>query len=319
MKLPSACRAIFNHFADFAAALPAASVVATPLAPAPYSAELTLLRLKELVLMVGRSTPLMFTGCLNTGSARIVLPLEKTEALRVNGLMIRPGDMAVFEPGAGYDGVWFNEANWASLVLPAATLEALLEAPPHSAAGRAGAHTVLRANPTTWAEAVSLITAARQVVLEDPEVLTVAEALRGLNADLLEALRDLFANAQRNDAANADTIVAGRQHIVRALEDALGADPQRTRSSKDLCAAIGVMPSRLRDAIETSFGLELEDYLQLRRLAIEHTALRTAERLSAALEQGGSGGGVLDMDSFRHEPFERLCDAPAPIAVPGTE
>ena len=82
MKLPSARQAVFSDFEEFAASVPATSIVVTPLAPAPFSAELILLKLKELVLMVGHSTPLMFTGGLNMGSARIVLPLEQTETFR---------------------------------------------------------------------------------------------------------------------------------------------------------------------------------------------------------------------------------------------
>jgi hypothetical protein len=180
MKSLSVYQAIFGHSEDFAASLPGTSVVVTPLAPALFSAELILLRLKEPVLAIGRSTPLMFTGCVSTGTARIVLPLEKSKALRLNGLVIRPGDVAIFRAGAGYDGAWADDANWASLTLPDAILAALLRVPSNSRLRRAGAHAVLRANPESWVEVVSLIAAARQIALEDPQVFTVTEALHGI-------------------------------------------------------------------------------------------------------------------------------------------
>jgi AraC-like DNA-binding protein len=293
MKSLSLYQAIFGHSEDFAASVPGTSVVVTPLAPALFSAELILVRLKEPVLAIGRSTPLMFTGRVSPGTARIVLPLERSEALRLNGLMIRPGDVAIFRPGAGYDGAWADDASWASLTLPDALLAALLRMPFDSWLRRAGAHAVLRADPESWVEVVSLIAAVRQVALEDPQVLTVTEALRGMRADLLEALRELLATAQRSDITKAPTNVAGRRRVVRDVESALKAEPGRILNAKDLCAAIGVMPSHLTAAIETSFGVEPDRYIRLRRLAME----RTANRHSAAPEQVAAARSFRDMDS----------------------
>jgi AraC-like DNA-binding protein len=283
MESPSACRTTFSQAEDFAASVPGTSVVATPLSPALFSAELISLRLKELVLTVGRSTPLMFTGCLNTGSARIALPLERSDALRLNGLVIRPSHVAIFRPGESYDGAWSSDAHWASLTVPAAMLGPLLKVLPRSPLRRTGAHAVLRPSPEAWTRVASLIVAAKQVALEDPQVFMVAEALQGLRADLMEALRELVATTHQADAAKAYPSVAGRQHIVRAVENALRAYPGRVLSAEDLCAATGMMPSRLRAAIETSFGMEPEHYLRLRRLAMERIALRTDDRYSAAL------------------------------------
>jgi len=319
MKLPSSRQAVFGDFEEFAASVPGISIVATPLAPAPFSARLTLLKLRELELIVGHSTPLMFTGGLNTGSARIVLPLEQTETFRLNGLVVRPGDVAVFGPGAGCDGTWPTNANWASLVLPAATLPPLLEVPPHSPLRRVGAHSVLRASQETWAEVASLVTAAYQVAVEEPQVFMVAEAQCGLRADLLDALRGLLATTHQTGAAKAHTTVPGRQRIIRAVEDNLRADPGRAQSTKDVCTAIGVTPSRLRVAIETSFGVEPEHYLRLRRLAMARTAFRMADRHSTVVEQVAAEHGFRDVDSFVQEYRKGFGDAPLPIAVRRTE
>jgi len=319
MKSPGACQIVFNDFEKFAASVPATSIVATPLAPAPFSAELILLRLKELKLIVGHSTPLMFTGDLNTGSARIVLPLEQTEPFRLNGLVLRPGDVAVFGPGAGYDGACPTKANWASLVLPAATLDALLEVPPQSSLRRAGVHAVLRASQETWAEAASLVAAVSQVAVEDPQVFKVAEALRGLRADLLEVLRGLLATTHQTGAAKAHTTVPGRQLIVRGVEDKLRADPSRAQSTEDVCAAIGVTPSRLKLAIEVSFGVAPEHYLRLRRLAMARAALRMAGRHATVVEQVAAAHGFRDVDSFVQEYRKGFGEAPLPIAARRTE
>ncbi|KAA2212825.1 hypothetical protein [Teichococcus oryzae] len=261
--------ATFDHFDEFAASLPGTSLIVTPFALPPFSAQTTLLRFDEMVVTTGRATPLMFTGSLSAGSARLVLPLEKTQALRLNGLMVQTGDVAVFGAGTSYDGAGCHGVNWASLVLPSETLQPLLKGSCQSSLRRAGAHAVLHASPRNWAEATSLLTAAAQIGLEDPQALTVAEAMRGLRADLLEALRELLATARQSDAARSKAIVQGRQHIVRAVEDLLKAEGGEIRSAKDLCTAIDVTPKRLRAAIEMSFGIGPEHYLELRRLAME--------------------------------------------------
>jgi hypothetical protein len=133
-------------------------------------------------VIIGRAMPLMFSGGLSTSSVRIVLPLEKTEALRINRLVVRPGDLAILAPGSGYDVAGRDDAKWASVVLSGETLHTLLKEPHHTPLHRPGAYVVLRASPKVWTEAVPLITAATEVALQDPQVLTVAEALRELLA-----------------------------------------------------------------------------------------------------------------------------------------
>ena len=78
-------------------------------------------------------------------------------------------------------------------------------------------------------------------------------------------------------------------------------------------------PSRLRVAIETSFGVEPEHYLRLRRLAMARTAFRMADRHSTVVEQVAAEHGFRDVDSFVQEYRKGFGDAPLPIAVRRTE
>jgi hypothetical protein len=54
-----------------------------------------------------------------------------------------------------------------------------------------------------------------------------------------------------------------------------------------------VIPSHLTAAIETSFGVEPDHYIRLRRLAMESTT----NRPSAALEQVAAARSFRDVDS----------------------
>ncbi|MBX6373227.1 MAG: hypothetical protein IRZ13_03210 [Acetobacteraceae bacterium] len=57
----------FSDFEEFAGALPGAAVTATPLRAGTFGATTTNLRLEDVVLHTGRSTPLMTLGDLASG------------------------------------------------------------------------------------------------------------------------------------------------------------------------------------------------------------------------------------------------------------
>jgi AraC-like DNA-binding protein len=311
--MPCVRRTRLRDFEAFAASVPGGSVAATPLRNAPFSAETTELRLGgDLVLQVGRTTSVMGLGGVDPASTWILLPLGVAETLRLNGRAVGPGDVALYAPGADHEGANSHDTVRALLTLPGPTADALLEPPRRSPLRRPGAHAVLRVDRRAWARAASLLKAASEVAAEDPEVFEAAEARRSLRDEVLEALRGLLRADPHGGGARPRALRAtpARQRIVRAVEDHLRADPGRPAGTGDLCAALGVSPSRLRAAFVASFAVSPDRYLRLRRLALARAALRSAEGpRRASVEEVAAAHGFWDAQAFAREYRELFGEA----------
>jgi AraC-like DNA-binding protein len=312
VEVPWARHVSFAECEEYAASVPAGSVVATPLRSAPFCAEIAELRLDDVVLRTGSRTPLMSTGGPDADSVWIVLPLGAPGTLMLQGRAVEPGDVAVYGPGATDDQANLRNTRWALVALPAKAAEALLEPRRGSPLRRPGASAVLRVDRKQWTRAASLARAASEVAAQDPEVFEVAEARRSLRAEVLEVLRGLLAGGPRRGAcARALPATPARRRIVMAVEDHIRADPGRPVDVEDLCAALGVSPSRLRSAFAASFSITPDQYLRLRRLALARAAMRSAEPRWTSVEEVAAAHGFWDVGCFASEYHELFGEAPS--------
>ena len=107
--------------------------------------------------------------------------------------------------------------------------------------------------------------------------------------------------------------------VIRAVEDLLRAEPRRAASAEEVSAALGVSPSALRAAVEASFGVDLDRYLRLRRLALARAALRSAEPRWASVEEVAAAHGFWDAAAFARQFRELFGEAPATASRRGAE
>jgi AraC family transcriptional regulator, ethanolamine operon transcriptional activator len=309
--MPCVRQASFDDFEAFAASVPGASLAAAPLRPGAFSCATTEFGLGDVVLQVGRSTPWMSLGAVAPGFAWIGLPLGAAGTLRLNGREVGPGNVALYGPGADVDGANPQDTGWALVALPAAAAEVLLEPPRRSPLRRPGASAVLRAEGGAWERVASLVRRAAAVAAEEPGVFAVAEARRGLRDELLDALHGLLGSPPGGPRPRALPATPERRRLLRAVEDLLRAEPGRAGSAEEVCAALGVPPSRLRAAVGSSFGLSPDRYLRLRRLALARATLRSAEEpRPASLEQVAAAHGFWDAGAFAREYHDLFGEAP---------
>ncbi|MBV1798926.1 helix-turn-helix domain-containing protein [Siccirubricoccus sp. G192] len=311
--MSSVRHARFDDFEAFAASVPGASLAATPLRPGPFFSATTELRLGDVVLQVGRNTPLMALGAVDPGTLWVVLPLGAAGTLRLDGREVGPGDVALHGPGAHVNGANSQDTGWALVALPSAAAEALLEPPRRSPLPRPGTHAVLRVDGDAWERAASLVRGAAAVAAEDPGVFAVAEARRGLRDELLEALRELLACRHGGTRTRPLPAPSERRRTLRAVEDLLRAEPGRAGSVEEVCATLRLPPSRLRAAVKASFAVDAELYLRLRRLALVRAALRPAggEPRWAEVAQVAAAHGFRDMEAFTQEYHDLFGEDPA--------
>jgi len=311
MEISCVQTASYRDFEEFAASVPGGSAELTPLHPDGFSSEIIELRLGDILLRAGRITPLVEIGSVNPASVWIVLPLGRHGTLRLNGRMLGPGDVAVYGPGASHQASIHHNTSWALVMLPATAVDALLHPPRRSLLRRPGAHAVLRINPDLWKRAASLVRAAAEVAVRDPEVFAVAEARRSLRSSLLGVLHELLAGPFGGTPPRALRTSPARQWVVRTAEDYLRANPCWPISTGDLCAAIGVSPSCLRAAFAATFSISPKRYLRLRRLALVRSALRAPNPQWPSVAQAATAYGFWDLELFIRQYQDLFGEAPS--------
>jgi AraC family ethanolamine operon transcriptional activator len=301
----------FSDFEEFAGSFPATSLTATPLRAGAFRAETTCLGLGEIMLATGCITPLMALGGLAPDTAHILLPLRGRETLLLNGRTIGPHDIAVYGAGAVHDGANPADTSWARVTLAAESVHALLSPPRRSPIFRPGAHVMLRTDPEAWARVALLVREVAEVAAKDPEVFEVEEARRSLRASVLDAARELLEGPWGGAPPRLLRASRERGRIVRLVEDHLRADPGRPTGTADLCAALGLSPSRLRSAVTATFGMSPQRYLRLRRLAMARSALRSGDPRWRSVREVALAHGFWHLERFARAYRDMFGEAPS--------
>jgi AraC-like DNA-binding protein len=281
--------------------LPGCVTAASPLRGGPFSIAVTGIDVGDVVLRIGRNTPLLVQGKVPDDMAWVVLPFRFYGALLLNGRQSIPHVVAVYGAGAMHEGAAHGEANWALLALRTTVLERPLDLPARSPISRPGAHGMLVCDPAVWLRAASLLQAAADVAATDPAVFEVDEAQRSLRASLLEISQELLAGPWGGERSRLLRSFPGRQTVVRAAEECLRDDPRGAVTTVGLAAALGVSASRLRHAIRSTFGIGPQRYLRLRRLTMLRRTLRTAGPDGPLPREAALAHGFWDLERLARE------------------
>jgi AraC-like DNA-binding protein len=287
------------------------TIRATPLRPYPFSMRVADVDLGDIVLRIGRSTPLIALGTLPAGAASILMPLRTNCDLLLSGRTAELHGVAVHGAGAEYEIAAHGDAAWALAHLPAAPASGLLSRLRASALLRPRAVAQLRADPDACRRAVALLVEAGEVAERSPEVFGVEEAQRSLRASVLEALYELVSGL--GGAAAPPRLQPGPaalRRVVHAADAVLADQPARATCIADVAAAIGVGEARLRAAFLAVLGIGAERYLEARRLVIVRSALRAAGWRLSAVEHVAAAHGFRDFARFERAYRAMFGEAP---------
>jgi hypothetical protein len=94
-------RIVFSEPDEFSDLPRCGLVAATPLRPGPFSAEITSIGLGDVMLQVGRCTPVALLGTLDPRTARLVLPQGVLDGLIMNGVVAGPDEIGVYGARSG--------------------------------------------------------------------------------------------------------------------------------------------------------------------------------------------------------------------------
>lgn len=262
----------------------------------PFCARRIALPLGNVLLEIGTSSPGAAIGVMAPGRASLLLPLEGIASLILGGRRTEPDFVALIGAGAEYECASRGRVAWAMLTLNATAVEENLF-PMHSAIRRFGAFSVIRANPAAWRRAVALIREVEPVALHQPEVFDVSAARRALRSSLLEAAHELLGGPFDAPPPTVLPLApAWQRRLVHAATAAVQADPAHLGTVAALAAALGVSEPRLTSAFSVVLGVGAARYLQLRRLVMVHSALRSS---AGPVEVLAAAHGFRYGESFR--------------------
>ncbi len=253
-----------------------AAVTVMPLGPAPFRAEVVSCELGDLSVRVFRSKPLLGFGRIAPGRVHLLLPLTGHEQIILHGRRLEQHDIAVGPSGGPIDGASHGNAEWGVVMLPFDTARRLLFPEGQAWKLRAGQHYLLRADPSAWAGASSLLRSFREVFLEEPAVFDAPEPRRALRDAVLEAFRELLAGSPGGEPARRLRTSEFRRSVIDGVEAHLAAHPGHVPSVATLSESLGISTARLRAALQASFGLAPAEFLMRRRLAFVRAALRSS-------------------------------------------
>src|SRR5687768_16345111 len=111
---------------DLVSAVPGVVFRATVLHAGPLSVSLTILRMGDVALQVGRSTPHLAAARAHPATAVVQLPLENAETLVLNGRTILPQMVGLYGGGAELLRANPRDSRHAVLSLPMDRAEELL-------------------------------------------------------------------------------------------------------------------------------------------------------------------------------------------------
>ena len=195
MREQSVSVSICSEVEELTGLVPGASFTILPLGNGAFRAEVVSCELGDISLRIGRSTAFLACGSIAPDRMQLLLPFAGQERMILHDRRIERHDAAVAPSGGFLDDASHGEAEWAVVMMPAATARRLVFPRQQSWKRCAGQHCLLWPDLAAWTGAASLLRSAREVFLGDPAIFDAPEPRRALRDSLLHAMRELLEGA----------------------------------------------------------------------------------------------------------------------------
>lgn len=137
--------------------------------------------------------------------------------------------------------------------------------------------------------------AAAQLARTVPDILRAPEVGRAMEEALTEAM--ILSLARGEPAQLRNPQIRGAR-VMRRLEEALEANPDRALYTTELCAAVGVSYPTLRACCQEHLGMSPRRYLWLRRMHLARRALRHADPEAKTVTEIATSYGFWELGRF---------------------
>lgn len=281
--------------------LPGVELQVVPTVRGPFQCSVSTIRLGSVVLQCGWNTPYMAFARTQPGKVVVQIPLEGADALTLNGVAGFKGIVGTYGWGADLLRTSLRPCRHSAVILPAETVDGLLEPPTESALLRPYSHAYLRADPAHWDRAARIISAAEEAATANPGVFAEGEARRALRDALLGSVRDLLRPGANEGVLRAPRSTASRRRLVAAADEFLRSHVDRPIYTEDLCDALGASASALAEAFHAVFAISPHRFLKLRRLSLVRAALATREGQRPLVKSVALSHGFWHLGQFAHD------------------
>jgi AraC-like DNA-binding protein len=137
--------------------------------------------------------------------------------------------------------------------------------------------------------------AAAQLARAVPDILRAPEVARAMEEALTEAMILSLGHGEPAQLRNPQ--IRGAR-VMRRLEEALQANPDRALYITELCAAVGVSYPTLRACCQEHLGMSPRRYLWLRRMHLARRALRQADPATKTVTEIATSYGFWELGRF---------------------
>jgi AraC-like DNA-binding protein len=137
--------------------------------------------------------------------------------------------------------------------------------------------------------------AAVQLAKTAPDILAAPEVARAMEEALVEAMVRCLASWEPADLRKAE---ARDARVMRRLEEALQANPDRALYLTELCTLVRVSYPTLRACCQEHLGMSPKRYLWLRRMYLARRALRQADLAEKTVTEIATDYGFWELGRF---------------------
>jgi AraC-like DNA-binding protein len=232
------------------------------------------------------------------GRAVIAFRTQPGPSLLSGGMEMQPTNIVRYGEGQNYYRRSSGCASYGSMSLPVEDMAAVGEAlaavdlrPPPDAS-------LITPPPAAMARLQRLHAAAGDLAETAPEIIANADAARGLEQALIEAMVGCFSHSedcQHSLAQGQHTIVMRR--FRRVVEE----HPGEPLYIPEICKTIGVSERTLRTCCQEHLGMSPKRYLFLRRMGLARRALREADPNASSVTAIGTHYGFWELGRFAVE------------------
>jgi AraC family ethanolamine operon transcriptional activator len=303
-----------SHFTEPAAlldAMPGVVVQVTPLRHEGFYVDQTIIRLGDVVLVIGACSPLALIAVPGARTVALQFPLDNAETLVLNGSKLPGCGFCLYGPGAELVRSNTQDTSYAVLLMPPEVADLHLRGeaePPVVAPGEC----VFRvAPPERWERMARLLRSAAGIAASAPEVFSTSPPREALRASLLGLGRELMQDAQVALQERRLRTSEGWRRVVIGAETYLSAHLDRPIYTEELCQALSVSTGTLMEAFHRTLGISPHRYLKLRRLNLVRAALMRQGAGPKLVKSIALSHGFWHLGQFAHDYREHFGEAPS--------
>jgi AraC family ethanolamine operon transcriptional activator len=283
----------------------------TPLTPGDFSVRMTILRLVDVVLLCGTSSPVAMIATIGPGSLAVQLPLNNAETLLVNGRPFPPHGVAVYGPGSQFVRANTQSNDFAALFMTWDCAQLNLAPAVALLSSQHATEALLSAPPEDWDRLTRLVGAVKELADQAEEVFATEPPRQALRDMLLELACDVFDGAVPGAREHRAHTPQAWRRIVVGAEEFLNSHLDRPIYTDELCRALAVSPATLADAFRATLTVSPHRYLKLRRLNLVRAALLRNDGPPPLVKTVALSHGFWHLGQFARDYREQFGESPS--------